>query len=205
MLDLGGKDGKRTWDHPGSTWSICWCGMRIKKSGFFMENTLGWLLSGVFQDRDELWSARATGERSHPKYPPQIPAGIPQERNNLLAQALPPQKFSSSGNIPGGGKEILHGINTLNIPKSPRPGFWGVPSGGTRVSRFPAPIPLLRERKGNRSYSGNPGLLFPRRVGIFTDPRKMRRVSCCQNRNFGVVSAAIPIFQHWECWNMGIG
>lgn len=37
--------------------------MRIRKRGFFMENTLGW------EDRDELWSARATGERPHPRHP----------------------------------------------------------------------------------------------------------------------------------------
>lgn len=37
--------------------------MRIRKRGFFMENTLGW------EDRDELWSARATGERPRPRHP----------------------------------------------------------------------------------------------------------------------------------------
>lgn len=32
-----------------------------------------WLISRVFRDRDELWSARATGECSHPKNPSRNP------------------------------------------------------------------------------------------------------------------------------------
>lgn len=97
-------------------------------------------------------------------------------------------------------------------PGAPGPGFWAVPSGGTGMAGradFPPRSRCSRERKGNQSYFGTPGLLFPPPgipgVGIFTELRKMRGLSCCQNgdgtREFwgGFCS------KRWECWDMGTG
>lgn len=129
---------------------------------------------------------------------PKIPAGIPEEQNNLLAQALPPQKFPSSGPSAGNSRRWEgnparneHPKSTQAAPpRAPGPGFWGVPSGGTGMARradFPPRSRCSRERKGNQSYFGRSWLLFPPPgipgVGIFTDPRKTRGVSCCHNRD----------------------